>query len=240
MMCARLLRHTPQTEQGAFYRHTQRLLDRVIAGYGRSLRWVLNHQQATLAVAGGTLMLTVLLYVVIPKGFFPVQDTGVILGITEAPQTISFSAMRDRQRAVARAVLEDPAVESLSSFIGVDGINTTLNSGRIQINLKPFKERKLSASDIVQRLQSQVAGVGGITLFLQPVQDLTVENRVSRTQYQYTLEDADPEELNRWAPALVESLQGLPELRDVSSDQQNHEGDGQHQFELHVPNRRPD
>ena len=222
MMCARLLRHTPQTEQGAFYRHTQRLLDRVIAGYGRSLRWVLNHQQATLAVAGGTLMLTVLLYVVIPKGFFPVQDTGVILGITEAPQTISFSAMRDRQRAVARAVLEDPAVESLSSFIGVDGINTTLNSGRIQINLKPFKERKLSASDIVQRLQSQVAGVGGITLFLQPVQDLTVENRVSRTQYQYTLEDADPEELNRWAPALVESLQGLPELRDVSSDQQNH------------------
>ena len=222
MMCARLLRHRPQTEQGAFYRYTQRLLDRVIAGYGRSLRWVLNHQQATLAVAVGTLMLTVLLYVVIPKGFFPVQDTGVILGITEAPQTISFSAMRDRQRAVARAVLEDPAVESLSSFIGVDGINTTLNSGRIQINLKPFKERKLSASDIVQRLQSQVAGVGGITLFLQPVQDLTVENRVSRTQYQYTLEDADPEELNRWAPALVESLQGLPELRDVSSDQQNH------------------
>ena len=129
--------------------------------------------------------------------------------------------MRDRQRAVARAVLEDPAVESLSSFIGVDGINTTLNSGRIQINLKPFEERKLSASDIVQRLQSQVAGVGGITLFLQPVQDLTVENRVSRTQYQYTLEDADPEELNRWAPALVESLQALPELRDVSSDQQN-------------------
>ena len=177
MMCARLLRHRPQTEQGAFYRHTQRLLDRVIAGYGRSLRWVLNHQQATLAVAVGTLMLTVLLYVVIPKGFFPVQDTGVILGITEAPQTISFGAMRDRQRAVARAVLEDPAVESLSSFIGVDGINTTLNSGRIQINLKPFKERKLSASDIVQRLQSQVAGVGGITLFLQPVQDLTVENR---------------------------------------------------------------
>jgi multidrug efflux pump len=183
---------------------------------------VLNHQQATLAVAVGTLMLTVLLYVVIPKGFFPVQDTGVILGITEAPQTISFGAMRDRQRAVARAILEDPAVESLSSFIGVDGINTTLNSGRIQINLKPFKERKLSASDIVQRLQSQVAGVGGITLFLQPVQDLTVENRVSRTQYQYTLEDADPEELNRWAPALVESLQALPELRDVSSDQQNH------------------
>jgi multidrug efflux pump len=130
--------------------------------------------------------------------------------------------MRDRQRAMARAVLEDPAVESLSSFIGVDGINTTLNSGRIQINLKPFKERKLSASDIVQRLQSQVAGVGGITLFLQPVQDLTVENRVSRTQYQYTLEDADPEELNRWVPAFVESLQALPELRDVSSDQQNH------------------
>jgi multidrug efflux pump len=222
MMCARLLRYTRETEQGAFYRYSQRLLDRAIAGYGRSLRWVLNHQQATLTVAVGTLILTVLLYVVIPKGFFPVQDTGVILGITEAPQTISFEAMRDRQRALARAVLEDPAVESLSSFIGVDGINTTLNSGRIQINLKPLEERKLSASDIIQRLQSHVAGVGGITLFLQPVQDLTVENRVSRTQYQYTLEDPDPEELNRWAPALVESLQALPELRDVSSDQQNY------------------
>ena len=222
MMCARLLRYRPQTEQGEFYRHSQRLFDRVIAGYGKSLRWVLNRQQATLGVAVGTLIVTVLLYVVVPKGFFPVQDTGVILGITEAPQTISFASMVDRQRALARAILEDPAVESLSSFIGVDGINTTLNSGRIQINLKALEERKLSASDIIQRLQSHMANVGGITLYLQPVQDLTVENRVSRTQYQYTLEDADPEELNRWAPMLVESLQALPELRDVSSDQQNH------------------
>jgi multidrug efflux pump len=222
MMCARLLRHRQQAEQGMFYRYSQRLFDQVIASYGRSLRWVLNHQPATLAVAVGTLILTVLLYVVVPKGFFPAQDTGVILGITEAPQTISFAAMLDRQRALASVILEDPAVESLSSFIGVDGINTTLNSGRIQINLKPLEERKLIASDVIHRLQSQVAAVGGITLFLQPVQDLTVENRVSRTQYQYTLEDADQEELNRWAPALVESLQRLPELRDVSSDQQNY------------------
>jgi multidrug efflux pump len=222
MMCARLLRHRPQAEQGAFYRLSQRLFDRIIATYGRSLRWVLNHQPATLAVAVGTLILTVLLYVVVPKGFFPAQDTGVILGVTEGPQTVSFAAMLDRQQALARAILEDPAVESLSSFIGVDGINTTLNSGRIQINLKPLEERKLSASDVIQRLQSEVAAVGGITLFLQPVQDLTVENRVSRTQYQYTLEAADQEELNRWAPAVVESLQGLPELRDVSSDQQNY------------------
>ncbi len=222
MMSARLLRHRRPAEQGTFYRYSQRLFDQVIASYGRSLRWVLNHQQATLTVAVGTLILTVLLYVVVPKGFFPVQDTGVILGITEAPQTVSFTAMLDRQQALAGVILEDPAVESLSSFIGVDGINTTINSGRIQINLKPPEERKLSASEVIHRLQSQVAGVGGITLFLQPVQDLTVENRVSRTQYQYTLEDADPEELNRWAPILVESLQTLPELRDVSSDQQNH------------------
>jgi multidrug efflux pump len=222
MMCGRLLRHRSRAEQRAFYRASQRLFDRAIAGYGRSLQWVLNRQQATLAVAAGTLILTLLLYVVVPKGFFPVQDTGVILGITEASQSISFKAMLDRQQALAGVILEDPAVESLSSFIGVDGINTTLNSGRIQINLRPLEERKISASEVIHRLQSRVAGVGGITLFLQPVQDLTVENRISRTQYQYTLEDADPQELNRWAPALVESLQSLPELRDVSSDQQDH------------------
>lgn len=222
MMCARLLWYRRESEQGAFYRWSQGLFDRTIAAYGRTLRWVLEHQPATLTVAIVTLIVTILLYVAIPKGFFPVQDTGVILGITEAPQAISFAAMLDRQQALARVVLEDPAVESLSSFIGVDGTNTTLNSGRIQINLKPLKERMLSASDVMHRLQSQVAGVGGITLFLQPVQDLTVENRVSRTQYQYTLEDADQDELNRWAPAFVESLQMLPQLRDVSSDQQDH------------------
>ena len=221
MMCARLLRYRRETEQGAFYRWSQRVFDRTIAGYGRTLRWVLNHQPATLTVAIITLIVTILLYVAIPKGFFPVQDTGVLLGISEAPQSISFAGMVERQQALAKAILADPAVSSLSSFIGVDGINTTLNSGRLQINLKPFEERRDSAQDIIARLQRAVADVDGITLYLQPVQDLTVEDRVSRTQYQYTLEDADPEDLNRWAPALVEALQALPELRDVSSDQQN-------------------
>ncbi|HYM37434.1 MAG TPA: efflux RND transporter permease subunit [Nitrospiraceae bacterium] len=219
MMCARLLRHRPSAEQGALYRSSQALFDRVIESYGRTLRWVLAHQPATLLVAVGTLVLTVLLYVVVPKGFFPVQDTGVILGITDAPQSISFGAMVERQQALARAILEDPAVESLSSFIGVDGTNATLNSGRIQINLKPLGVRQVSALDVIRRLQPHVARVDGITLFLQPVQDLTVEDRVSRTQYQYTLEDADPVELNRWAPKFVEALQTLAELQDVSSDQ---------------------
>ncbi|HEU4503240.1 MAG TPA: efflux RND transporter permease subunit, partial [Nitrospira sp.] len=211
MMCARLLRYRRETEQGAFYRWSQQVFDRTIAGYGRTLRWVLNHQPATLTVAIITLIVTILLYVAIPKGFFPVQDTGVLLGISEAPQSISFAGMVERQQALAKAILADSAVSSLSSFIGVDGINTTLNSGRLQINLKPFEERRDSAQDIIARLQRAVADVDGITLYLQPVQDLTVEDRVSRTQYQYTLEDADPEELNRWAPALVEALQALPE-----------------------------
>jgi multidrug efflux pump len=221
MMCARLLRHQPKAEQGAFYRVSQRWFDRTIEQYGNTLRWVLDRQTATLWVAVGTLIFTVLLYVVVPKGFFPVQDTGVILGVSEAPQSISFGGMAERQQALTKVILEDPAVESLSSFIGVDGTNTTLNSGRIQINLRPLGARKLSASEVIQRLQSRLTAVEGITLFLQPVQDLTVEDRVSRTQYQYTLEDADPEELNRWAPKLVEALQALPELRDVSSDQQD-------------------
>ena len=210
-----------KTEQGTFYRWSQGVFDRTIAAYGRTLRWVLNHQPATLTVAIGTLVFTVLLYIVVPKGFFPLQDTGVILGISEASQSISFPAMVERQQALARAILTDPAVASLSSFIGVDGTNTTLNSGRIHINLKPFAERRISVQDVIHRLQRELAGVDGITLFLQPMQDLTVEDRVSRTQYQYTLEDADPEELNRWAPTFVEALQALPELRDVSSDQQD-------------------
>jgi multidrug efflux pump len=221
MMCARLLRHGSAEEQGTFYRASQRWFDRVIAEYGRTLRWVLTHQQATLVVAVGTLLFTVLLYVIVPKGFFPVQDTGVILGISEAAQSVSFAAMAERQQALARTILADPAVESLSSFIGVDGTNTTLNSGRIQINLKPLAQRRIDVQDVIHRLQSQVADVDGVTLFLQPVQDLTVEDRISRTQYQYTLEDADPEELNRWAPKFVEALQALPDLRDVSSDQQD-------------------
>ncbi|PYQ14083.1 MAG: acriflavine resistance protein B, partial [Acidobacteria bacterium] len=161
------------------------------------------------------------LYVVIPKGFFPVQDTGVILGISEASQTVSFPAMADRQQALARVILQDPAVESLSSFIGIDGTNTTMNSGRIQINLKPLEERKAAAGDIIRRLQPELAKAAGITLFLQPVQDLTVEDRVSRTQYQYSLEDPDPRELGIWVPRFVGRLQSLPELRDVASDQQN-------------------
>jgi multidrug efflux pump len=221
MMCARLLRYQRETEQNAFYRWSQTVFDRTIAAYGRTLRWVLNHQPATLTVAIATLVLTILMYVAIPKGFFPVQDTGVLLGISEAPQSISFVAMVERQQALAAAILADPAVASLSSFIGVDGINTTLNSGRLQINLTPFDKRRESAQEVILRLQQAAAAVDGITLYLQPMQDLTVEDRVSRTQYQYTLEDADPKELSRWAPALVEELQKLPVLRDVSSDQQD-------------------
>jgi multidrug efflux pump len=221
MMCSRLLRHTPEERQGRFYRVSQRGFDRVIAGYGTTLRWVLGRRGATLVVAVATLVLTVVLYVVVPKGFFPVQDTGVLLGISEAPQSVSFPAMATQQQALAREILRDPAVESLSSFIGIDGTNTTLNSGRILINLKPLAERKVSASDVIRRLQPTLATVEGITLYLQPVQDLTVEDRVSRTQYQYTLEDPDAEELNRWAPKLVDALRALPGIVDVSSDQQD-------------------
>ncbi|HEY3399434.1 MAG TPA: efflux RND transporter permease subunit, partial [Geothrix sp.] len=221
MMCAKLLKHTPASEQGQFYQSSERVFQRVIAFYGRTLTWVLKHQTGTLVVAVATLVSTVLLYLVIPKGFFPVQDTGVILGISEAPQTVSFPAMAERQQALATEILKDPAVESLSSFIGIDGTNTTLNSGRIQINLKPLEERGLSASEIIHRLQPQLAKVGGIRLYLQPVQDLTVEDRVSRTQYQYSLEDADPKELGEWVPRFVDKLSALPELRDVASDQQN-------------------
>ncbi len=217
MMCARLLRHRPDAGPGP--RGSQQWFDRMIAAYGRTLRRVLQHQSATLAVAAGTLILTVVLFLIIPKGFFPVQDTGAILGITEAEQSISFSGMVERQQALAATVLADPAVASLSSFIGVDGTNTTLNSGRIQINLKPMAERGVSVHEVIRRLQAQAATVEGMSLFLQPMQDLTVEDRVSRTQYQYTLEDADPEELSRWAPSFMTALQALPELRDVSSDQ---------------------
>ncbi|MCS6297568.1 MAG: multidrug efflux RND transporter permease subunit [Nitrospira sp.] len=221
MMCARLLRERREEHPGPLSRASQRVLDRIIAGYGRSLQWVLRRQQATLVVTGATLVVTIALYVLIPKGFFPLQDTGVILGITEGPQTVSFGTMAERQQSLARAILEEPTVESLTSFIGVDGTNTTLNSGRMYINLKPLGDRLVGAGDIIRRLESRVAEVDGITLHMQPVQDLTVEDRVSRTQFQYTLEDADPEELNRWAPKLLESLQLRSELRDVSSDQQN-------------------
>src|SRR4029450_5177160 len=188
---------------------------------GRTLRWVLAPKPATLAVAAATLGLTVMLYVVVPKGFFPVQDTGSIQGISEAPQTISFPAMAARQQALAPEILKDPAVQSLSSFIGVDGTNVTVNSGRILINLKPLAQRRVSATDVIRRLQPALTRVEGIQLFMQPVQDLTVEDRVSRTQYQYSLEDPDGGELNLWAPRLVEALRARGELADVSSDQQD-------------------
>ena len=221
MMCATLLRHTPPERQGRLYRWSERMFERIIEAYGGSLRWVLRHQPATLLVAAATLVLTIVLYVVVPKGFFPVQDTGVIQGISEAPQSISFPAMAARQQALARVILQDPAVASLSSFIGVDGTNVTLNSGRILINLKPQAGRRLSATDVIRRLQPALASVEGITLFMQPVQDLSVEDRVSRTQYQYSLEDPDGQELNTWAPKLADALRAVPALRDVSTDQQD-------------------
>ena len=221
MMCAKLLKHTPEAEQGWFYRESGRLLERVIARYGVMLDWVLERQRATLWVALGTLALTVLLYIFVPKGFFPVQDTGVIQGISEAPQSISFAAMAERQRAIARVALEDPAVESLSSFIGVDGINTTLNSGRVLINLKPLEVRRVNAVEVIRRLQPKLAKVEGIALYMQPVQDLTIEDRVSRTQYQFSVEDADPDELSAWVPKLVERLRSLPQLVDVAGDLQD-------------------
>jgi multidrug efflux pump len=221
MMCARILRHQSAQTQGRIYRASEVVFERTIAFYGRTLRWVLRHQTGTLIVTLGTLALTILLYVFVPKGFFPVGDTGVILGISQAPEPISFGAMADRQQALTREILKDPDVVSLSSFIGVDGTNVTPNSGRIQINLKPRDDRRANASAIIRRLQKRLEPVDGITLYMQPVQDLTIENRVSRTQYQYSLEDADARELAEFAPRLLTKLAALPELRDVASDAQN-------------------
>ena len=221
MMCAKLLKHTPEAEQGRFYRATGRMFDATIEYYGTTLRWVLRHQGATLLVAVGTLILTVVLYIIAPKGFFPVQDTGVIQGVSESPPSVSFPAMVERQQALARVILKDPAVASLSSFIGIDGTNTTVNSGRFLINLKPLDQREVSITTVINRLQPELAKVQDITLFLQPVQDLTVEDRVSRTQYQYSLEDPSTDELNSWTAKLVAKLSTLPQLKDVATDQQN-------------------
>jgi len=221
MMSARLLRHTPKEKQGRFYRVSGAILDKIIARYGILLNWVLDRQGATLLVAIGTLALTALLYIFIPKGFFPIQDTGVIQAITEAPQSISFAAMAERQQAVADAVLADPAVESLSSFIGVDGSNITLNSGRMLINLKPKDQRDADASGTLRRLQTRLDKIEGITTYMQPVQDLTIEDRVSRTQYQFSVEDANPDELALWVPKIVQRLRNVPELLDVASDTQD-------------------
>jgi multidrug efflux pump len=220
MMCSRLLRETSAAQQGRFYRASERVFQKVIDFYGETLTWVLKYRAVTLLVAAATLVLTVWLYVIVPKGFFPVQDTGVIQGISEASARISFPAMAQEQQSLAQVILRDPAVESLSSFIGVDGTNTTLNSGRILINLRPLAERKITATEVISRLQPALAQIDGITLYMQPVQDLTVEDRVSRTQYQYTLEDPNPDELHTWSTQFVNKLKTLPQLQDVATDQQ--------------------
>jgi multidrug efflux pump len=220
MMCSRILRHNPEATQGRFYQASERVFENMIAFYGRTLKVVLRFQGLTLLVALGTLVLTIFLYIIIPKGFFPVQDTGVIQGISQAPASISFTAMTKAQQDLTNIILKDPAVESLSSFIGADGTNTTLNSGRISINLKPLDQRDLNASDVVRRLNKSLAQVNGIKLYMQPVQNITVDDRVSRTQYQYTLEDPDVNELDSWTNRFVDKLQQLPELEDVATDQQ--------------------
>jgi multidrug efflux pump len=221
MMCAKLLRHRPKSEQSWFYRRSEKVFEDTIALYGRTLEWVLEHETETLMIAIGTLVLTILLYIVVPKGFFPVEDTGVIQGVSEAPQNVSFAAMVRGQQALARIILQDPAVESLSSFVGIDGTNTTVNSGRILINLKPLEQRQVDITTVINRLQPKLAAVEAMTLFLQPVQDLTVEDRVSRTQYQYSLEDPSAAEVSLWTGKLVDKLKTLPALRNVATDQQN-------------------
>jgi len=220
MMCAKLLQHQPAAQQSRLYHTSERIFADTIAFYGRTLTWVLKHQQATLMVAIGTLVLTIVLYIVVPKGFFPIQDTGVIQGVSQAPQTVSFGAMVERQQELAKVILKDPAVDSLSSFVGIDGTNTTINSGRMLVNLKPHG-RRVGIEDVIARLMPELAKVDGITLFMQPVQDLTVEDRVSRTQYLYSLEDPNPAELREWTQKLIAKLRGLPQLQDIATDEQN-------------------
>jgi multidrug efflux pump len=220
MMCSKLLKHRPEAAQTRFYRVSEHAFDWIIAQYGTILRFVLRFRTTTLLVAIGTLVLTGVQFWFIPKGFFPIQDTGVIQGVSEAAQTVSFSEMSRLQQSLAAVILRDPAVDNLSSFIGIDGTNTTLNSGRILINLKPLEVRKTGASDVIRRLQPEIAEIAGITLFMQPVQDITVDDRVSRTQFQYTLEDPSAEELNTYAPRMLDRLKQLPQLRDLASDQQ--------------------
>jgi len=222
MMAARLLRYTPPEQMGRLHRWSDETFHRLINLYGRSLRVILRYRTAVLFVAAGTLVLTVVLYVEIPKGFFPVQDTGVIQVVTQAPESTSFAAMQDKQRALAQAILADPAVDDLSSFIGIDGVNMTLNSGRMQVNLKPLEQRKISASEVIDRLKPKLKDISGIQAFMLPVQDLSVEDRVSRMQYQYTIEDPDQATVDEWTEKLVAKLKTLPELTDVTTDQQPH------------------
>ena len=221
MMCARFLRQERPEDQSRFYRTSGAWIDNMIASYDKGLHWVLRHQPLTLLVAIATLALTVVLYLLVPKGFFPVQDTGLIQGISEAPQSISFRAMSERQQRLTEVILQDPAVDSLSSYIGVDGDNPTLNSGRLLVNLKPHAERDVTASQVIERLRPELAAIPGIELYLQPVQDLTIEDRVSRTQFQFSLESPDAALLEEWTPRLVEALRERLELSDVASDLQN-------------------
>ncbi|AMK30972.1 MdtB/MuxB family multidrug efflux RND transporter permease subunit [Pseudomonas mosselii] len=222
MMCARLLKREPkEEEQGRFYRASGAWIDWLIKHYGTTLTWVLERQPLTLLVAVATLALTVVLYLMVPKGFFPAQDTGVIQGISEAPQSTSFAAMSERQQSLAKVILQDPAVQSLSSYIGVDGDNATLNSGRLLINLKPHGERDVTASEVINRLQPQLDKLVGIRLFMQPVQDLSIEDRVSRTQYQFSLSSPDADMLAEWSGKLAQALKDRPELQDVASDLQD-------------------
>jgi len=220
MMSARILRYRPEEQQGRLYRISEHAFEKMIAFYGRTLKVVLRHQVLTLIIAAATLVLTVFLYIIIPKGFFPVQDTGVVQGISQAPESISFAAMSQKQQQLASVILKDPAVESLSSFIGADPTNLTLNSGRMLINLKPLSQRSLSASDVIRRLSKNLQQVHGIVLYMQPVQDITVNDRVTRTLYQYTLEDPDTNELNEWTNKFVAKLKALKEIEDVATDQQ--------------------
>ncbi len=219
MLCAKLLKHTPAPEPHA--QQKKDWFDKMVDAYGRRLTWVLDHQRLTLWVAVATLVVTGLLYWLIPKGFFPDQDTGLIQGVSEATESVSYAAMADRQQALAQSILADPDVASLSSFIGVDGNNVTLNSGRFLINLKPRDSRSSSATEIIRRLRSETANVAGITLYMQPVQDLTLDNTVSRTQYQFTMESADAVALSTWAPKLVTALRQQPDLADVVSNQED-------------------
>jgi multidrug efflux pump len=222
MMAARILRHHPEAEQGRLYRWSEWCFVKTIEAYGAMVRVVLRHQPLTMLTAVGTLALTVYLYMIVPKGFFPVQDTGSLLGISQAPETVSFSAMSKRQQDLVSVIRQDPAVQNLTSFIGADGVNATMNSGRIQVTLKPLEDRaNVSATDVIRRLNPKLQQVAGIQLFMQPVQDLTVEDRISRTQYQYALDAPDKALLDTWVPRLLERMKTLPELRDVASDQQN-------------------
>jgi multidrug efflux pump len=220
MMCAKLIRHRPQSERSAFDIHAERTFDAIIVVYGRALNWVLDRQPLTLIVAVLTLAVTLLLYDLIPKGFFPVQDTGMIQGISEASQSISYQAMAELQNKLATAVLQDPDVAGLSSFVGVDGTNQTQNAGRFLINLKPHDERNLTATQIIRRIQKEISGVVGISLYMQPVQDLTIDATISRAPYHFVLEDANSKEFTTWVPRLVDRLSQLPQLTDVASDLQ--------------------